>query len=61
VVIVHFLKRVFLLLLESVLMSSKRDFQFVDGGDGIAMGAPAAQESKRFKKWVDFFILFVNF
>ncbi|KAJ6928631.1 calmodulin-binding protein 60 G-like [Populus alba x Populus x berolinensis] len=34
------------------MMSSKRDFQFVDGGDGIAMGAPAAQESKRFKNAV---------
>ncbi|KAJ6928419.1 hypothetical protein NC652_012501 [Populus alba x Populus x berolinensis] len=34
------------------MMSSKRDFQFVDGGDGIAMGAPAAQESKRVKNAV---------
>jgi hypothetical protein len=40
-------------------MSSKRDFQFADGGDGIAMGAPAAQESKRFKKWVDFISFFL--
>ena len=40
-------------------MVLKRAFQFDDGEDGFGIGGPAAQESKRFRKWVDFFL--VNF
>ena len=37
-------------------MVLKRPFQFDGGEDGFGMGGPGAQESKRFRKWVDFFL-----
>ena len=60
VFLVHFLKRASSCCLESTaVMVLKRAFQFHDGEDGFGMGGQAAKESKRFRKWVDFFL--VNF